>query len=491
MAVLTNETGLRYTVEDSIGVVSGDEVWVALEPNDYSTLGATITTVSRDPISNTRMAKKGTTTDLDSAVEFDADLTESSFNDFASGFLFAEWNELENFEPTGISASGFAHAALASALPVGTLVYSRGNSSSANNGLSVVNGSPTTTLTPTDASLSTETPPDGSRVNVCGVEAASGDIEVDSDGNLTSSTLDFTSLDLVVGMMIFVGDEGTDNTFATAGASSARIKAIEVNKLTLDKKGSSTWATDSGAGKTIRLFFGDFLRNVSLDDGNYVNRTYQFESRFTGIESGDATQYEYSIGNQANSMTLNMPLTDKCTVGFSFVGLDTEVPTGTRKSGTFVPSYDTDAYNTTNDFVKLSLTKYDGTPMAAYFKDLTLVINNNVTPEKVIGRLGAKRMGIGMLDITGTTQVLFTDTSVIAAVRDNETVTLDFCLSNDDGALHFDIPAMTLGGAGKNYARNETVKLDIDSKAFEDGILGYVLGVTNFAYRPAIDEQED
>jgi acetyl-CoA carboxylase carboxyl transferase subunit alpha len=78
--VSTNNVGLAYTVESALGVPGTS--WVQLEPNDITSFGATISKVARNPISARRDRRKGVVTDLDSAVEFEADLTASAFTDF-------------------------------------------------------------------------------------------------------------------------------------------------------------------------------------------------------------------------------------------------------------------------------------------------------------------------------------------------------------------------------------------------------------------------
>ena len=93
--VLTNNVILQYGVETALGVAPIDNSWRALEPNNLSAYGATITTVERRPISADRGRKKGTVTNLESAVEFDGDLTVDAFTDFAEGFVFAEFANKE------------------------------------------------------------------------------------------------------------------------------------------------------------------------------------------------------------------------------------------------------------------------------------------------------------------------------------------------------------------------------------------------------------
>jgi hypothetical protein len=500
-AANTNESIFRYCVEDTPGVISGDEVWYVLEPNDVTNFTSTITTVARNPISIDRAPRKGTITDLEAAVEFDDDLTIESFRNFSDGFLFANWKSQVDTEPTSVSGgagtSDYNHAALSYALAEYTLVYARDFSTSANNGLKIVNAGSTTTVTEVKETLTAEaSPPTGARIDVCGFQGDSGDIRVDADGNITSEVAgyDFTDgtadgrPDFYVGQFIYVGGGTTGTSFATAGSGFARITAIEAHKLTIDKVSSSTWATDTGTGKTIQIFTGDWIRTVAIDHADFLNKTYQFEAEYSDLDDGaGGTEdgFEYIIGCSPNTLTLNMPLTDKATVSWAFIGLDGEPLVDTAKTkGSTVDPTDTAAYNTTSDFARLSLKDLSGNDLGAYFKDLTLTINNNIVPEKVLGTLGSVINSIGDLNITATTQVLFTSADVSTVVRNNITVTLDWVLNNEDGGLYFDLPAITLGTATKSFPRNETVKLDLDINAFKDNTLGYVMSVTDFPYLP-------
>ena len=395
-------------------------------------------------------------------------------------------------------SSAFTHPALSAALSAGDLVYTREMTNSENNGLFLVNGSPTTTNTPVDATLVAETTaPTNSKLELAGFQATSGDLVVDSDGNITSSSFDFTTdvsgEGLIAGMMIYIGDGTTAHSFATAGSGSARIREVAAHKLTLDKQYSSTWAADNGTGKTIRMFIPSWIRNVPLNDDDFLNRTYQFEASYTQLDiSGDGTAdetgYEYAIGNSANQLTLNLPLTDKATVGWTFIGLDQEAATDTRKAADeyWGYSYDTDAYNTTSDFCQLYFYDESSNLIGAYFKDMTVTINNNRTPEKILGTLGAYTMSIGDFTIDISTQVLFENLAAINAVRNNTTVSLSFAVENDDGALHFDFPAMTLGTATKNFARNETIKIDLSGVPYKDTFFGYIISVSDFPYLPLV-----
>ena len=486
MAVRTNTVSLQYAKEDTLGVLPGSPDWKTMEPNEISTYGATITTVARNPISPTRQNRKGAITDLDSAVEIPADLTIDAFNDFAEGFMFSTYSSVPRFDPSAVTASAYTVAS-GGALTQNTLVFARDFAVEGNNGLKVVDSGSTSTSIPIVGGLTVEaSPPAASEVEVCGVRGASGDIEINSDGNIISTTLDFTTLGLTVGQGLFVGGAATANQFAVTGNSGlVRIVAVAANLITIDKT-QQAFSVDDGSGKEIDLYFGPFLRNVDTDAANFNEQSYQFEVTYDGLDAPNSTEYEYAIGNLANTLAINMPLTDKATATFGFIGTDTEVPTPTRKTNAAnaADPNKTAAMNTTNDFLRLRLQQVDETGLASCFKNLTLNISNNVSPEKCVGQLGAISMNFGNFDVSGEMQVQFTDSRVAAAVRNNTTLTMDFAIQNSDGAFYFDIPSITLGDGTKEFPVNETVLINITGNAFVDATLGYTMGITYFPYLP-------
>ena len=105
--VLTNNTAIAVAVETTLGVVDGSSVWAYSEPNTIGQFGATITKVARNPISRNRQRRKGIVTDLDSAVDFEGDLTTSLFDQFIEGFMFANYlGEVER-DPSAVSATAY------------------------------------------------------------------------------------------------------------------------------------------------------------------------------------------------------------------------------------------------------------------------------------------------------------------------------------------------------------------------------------------------
>jgi len=483
MAARTNTISVSYVEEASSGVLPGSPVWKYIQPDDVSTFGATTTTKSRTPISDTRGAKKGAIIDIDSAVEFPCNLTMDSYKDFAKGFMFANWNAQLNFEPTAVSTSAYTVSASGD-LTAGTLVFARDFRDSDNNGLKVVDtGSTATSIVVVETLVVESTPPDDAEVDVVGVQGASADIEFDASGDLISTVLDFTTLGLVQGQGIYIGGSTEGTSFATAADKGyARCKLIEAHKITLDKK-SNTFVVDAGTDKTIQIFIGSFIRDVATSDADFAMQTYQFELQIPGLTGG--TAYEYSKGNLCNTANFNLATSDFANMNFGFIGTDTDIPTTSRASGTWMTPNKVDAMSTTANIVKLRVATSDETLLTTYTKSLDIAINNNISPEKVVGVLGAVDMGYGEFTITGSTEMLFEDSNIVAAIRDNETVTMDFVTKNDDGAIWIDIPSMTFGSGNKSLPRNEIIKIAIDGNAFEDSYYGFSLGTTWFPYIPA------
>jgi hypothetical protein len=183
-------------------------------------------------------------------------------------------------------------------------------------------------------------------------------------------------------------------------------------------------------------------------------------------------------------MTISMPLEDKATIETSFVAKDIEAPTTTRKLGVWSNQKQTEAVNTSADFMRLRVTGADGNGMDTYFKDATLTINNGASPESVLGNLGAAFVNFDNFVVGLETEVVLVNDAVIAAIRNNDTVALTTALRNADGGVVYDVPACTLGDGSLSLPRNEKVKVATTVEAFKDPNLGYTLGVSLFGYLP-------
>lgn len=519
--VLTNFTGLRATIESSVGVLPGSPQWFVVEFETIGAYGATITTVARRPIGTTRGRRKGTVVDLDSSVEFETDLTIDAFTRFAEGFVFSEWANKEfdlrastGTVPPPAVTNGYtidaASALLAGKLQwvtasYGTLVYAKGYSTAANNGLKVLTADVATsgtTVTCGSQGVVAETPPTNASLQVAGVR-----ILDDEDLTLTVSgstaTLvsagaisNWATLGLRAGMFIHIGSADADgvvqNGLGTDGTEVygyARIVSVSSATLNLDKL-SSTLASSAGAASEVQdILFGRFLRNVAVtanaDDNRFLERTYQFEVSYPGLGSGGATEYEYAIGNFANEFAFNLPLVNKATVSFGFIGTNSDAITDSRKTGasTAVAPLRTTAFSSSIDLVSIS-TDLISTVSDVCFKQLTITFLNNVSPEKCLGTLGAVFVNAGLFEVNFEGQMLFTTKEIVNAIRANTTVTFSAIVRNDDGAIVFDMPELTLGGGGREFVVDASVLVNLTGNSFTSNTWGYDVGITVFPVVP-------
>jgi hypothetical protein len=506
--VTTNSTTINVTREASLGVLASTPAWYELEPNTINQFGTTIAKTERSPISRARARRKGVVTDLDSAVELEADVTLEMLRYFVEGFLFTRAVSGDVFFPTASTSAGFTVPALSapqagkliySAGGAKSLIYSRGFVNDGNNGLELLSAAvaPGATNIPVAGNLA-ETP----GVNVlasastAGLRAAPGDLKIDAQGNITSVALDFTTTGLVAGQVIHVGGVSITNQFFNpANIGFARIIAVAPTKLTLAKRdqpfvvddGTSTGT--AGTPVAVDLLFGSFARNVRVGDADYLETPYQFENVSPNLMAGGLPGYEYAIGNWADALSMTIPLSGKATMSLGFVGLDTTKPSSVRAANAANAKAGgrTAAFGTASDIARLRVQDVDETGLTTDFKSVTFTLTNNVAGEKVLAKLGPKYLNAGNIEVDVETQVIFSNPDVIERIRCNRTVGLDWVLRNGDGGAAFDLPTGTLGGGGREYPANQSVLLNTTFMAHQDDpVQGFTCGVSFFPVLPPV-----
>lgn len=497
----SNVTGLRFAEEASLKTLPGSPVWYPLEPNSYSDFGGQLATVARNPINPSRQRKKGVITDLDASGGFNQDLTFNNTSRLLQGFFFAAMRE--KFTTQSLNSAALAMTAITAAaddytaasgltgLVSGDLVLAEGFGVAANNGLKSVNGTSTGTAISVSDALSDEaSPPAAAKLTLVGHEFAAGDLSVVMNGTLaqlTSVAVDMTTLPLIEGEWLYVGGDAAGTQFALNAPGFARIKTITTTYIELDK---TTWTpvADAGATKTVRIWYGSVLKNED-DPALITRRTYNVE-RTLGSD-GSGTMSEYLTGAVPNELTLNIPQADKLTIDLSFVACDNEQRNGATgvKAGARPTLVAEDAYNTSSDFarIKLALVSDDTDilPLFAYATEVKLTVNNNVSPNKAIGVLGAFDTSAGTFEVGGTIEAYFANIEAVAAVRNNSDITLDIILSKDNKGLIVDVPLLSLGDGRLNVEQDQAIKLPLENMAAESPF-GHTLLFQSFPYLPSV-----
>ncbi len=315
-----------------------------------------------------------------------------------------------------------------------------------------------------------------------GIQTAAGDIDVDVTTDplhpaLTSTTLDFTTLGLIPGQAVYIGGDTNLTRFASAGNNGfARVFAVTANRLSFDKT-QNAMANEANAANTVRIFFGDLIKNED-DPDLIVTKTVQFERKVV-------VGYEYLMGSHGNELTINMQTADKITLDLSFVSFDAD-PTEVRKPGQF-PSIRTapEAFNTTSDVVRIRASKQgSASPLFGFVQEMSLAINNNVEPLKAIGVLGAFDASIGDFEVTGDITAYFNDIEAVQAVRNSESLSIDFALAFDNQGWWFDVPLFTGSNGMLNVEKDQAITIPVGIEAAEDPDLHTTLIVCWFPYLP-------
>lgn len=499
----SNVTGLRFAEESSLRTLPGSPVWYPLEPNSYADFGGQISTVARNPINPSRQRKKGVTTDLDASGGFNQDLTFDNTTRLLQGFFFADIREKKTTAPmngtatpiTGVTSASktFAAASGLTGFLANQLVMAKGFSVAANNGLKTVSAASTATAVVTVEALVDEAvPPATAKLTSVGYQFASATADIVMNGSLVrlnraSGTVDLTTLGLIAGEWVYVGGDSVASQF-TNNKGFARINVIAATYIEFDKV-SWTPVAEVGASKTIQLFFGSVLRNEA-DPTLIKRRTFQLERTLGSDANG--VMSEYLVGAVPNELTLNIAQADKVTMDLTFVAVDNEQRTGTLgvKAGTRPTLAPGSAFNTSSDFsrIKLALasnTDAAPTPLFAFATEMSISINNNVSPNKALGVLGAFDTSAGTFEVAGNTTAYFADVTAVQAVRNNSDVTVDVIMLKKNLALLWDIPLLSLGDGRLAVEQDQSITLPLETNAAESKF-GHTLLFQSFSYLPDI-----
>lgn len=391
-------------------------------------------------------------------------------------------------ETTGGSGTGATFSLVNGSRQVfrpGDLVLASNFSTAANNGIKTVTSFDGDTVSVSEAVTDEASPPASAILQTVGRRFADGQIAVELNGKFprivdAAFAVDFTLLGFIPGEWVYLDGFANNTGFA-------RISAIDEGWIEFDK---TDWAPqeEAASGIIATIYFGTIIRNEQ--DPALIKRTsYQIERTLGMDENGMMS--EYLIGAVANEFTLNVAQADKVTVDMGFVAIDDEKRTGLQgvKAGTRPSLIVEDAYNTSSDFSRIKLASVDPldpnpVPLFAFATDMTLTINNSVTPNKAIGIMGGFDTSAGTFQVGGSITAYFASISAVQAVRNNADITLDFIMVKAGKGFLFDVPLLSLGNGRLNVEQDQAITLPLDISAAENKF-GNTLTVQVFPYLPA------
>jgi hypothetical protein len=279
----------------------------------------------------------------------------------------------------------------------GDLIWAKGFGDAANNGLKNVTGTPDENAVGVTQDLVDDATPTGT-ISRVGFKFAAGDLDVSAPGGgvlpkYTTTTKDLTELGLSPGDFIFTGGDTAITAFTNSENNGfKRVLSIDTNEIVIDKS-DSTMITEASTTETIELYVGRLLKN---EIGTLIKR------RSYNLERPTAHQAEYLEGAIPSELTANYSTADKINLDVTFVAADHTQRTAAQglKVGSRPDLVEADAFNTSSDFTRIRLAAYDGTneaptPLFAFVQEMTMAINNNLSPAKALGVLGAFEVTAG------------------------------------------------------------------------------------------------
>jgi hypothetical protein len=266
------------------------------------------------------------------------------------------------------------------------------------------------------------------------------------------------------------------------------VKSISANALVLDDT-TFAGASETSSGTTLQIFFGTVIRNEN-DPASIKRTSYNIERQLGSDANG--VQSEYLEGAIPNEFTLTIPQAEKLNADLTFIAMDNTQRDGATgiKTGTRVSAPSEQAFNTSSDIYRIKLNIVDPetlnpTSLFAFVSEASIAINNNVTPTKAIGVLGAFDATAGDFEVSGSVTAYFSDVAAVSAVRNNSDVALNAIFGRDNAGFVVDMPLISLGGGRVSVEKDNPITIPVETNAAENA-QGYTLLTTFLPYLPDV-----
>ena len=348
---------------------------------------------------------------------------------------------------------------------IGHLVRHTGFGQAANNGLFRVSTGGSTSYICAGAGMANETAPAAAaRSKVVGFQGASGDITATATG-LGSTALDFTTLGLAVGQWIKIGGTGAAFQFNTGLLNTwARITAIAATALTLDNLPPG-WTTDAGTGKTIRVFFGDRLRNGTTQSSHTIERGFLGQSTPTYISQ---------VGQVAMQGEFRFEKKRPITGSFTFMGLGGAEST-TTLDASVDPAPSIASFPIFAGSADVGRVAEAGAQLTTpnWCSSIALSINNNGRMIEALDSVAAVDVGEGECAVSAQLMTYFGSRALYTKLLAGTPTSLSWRVVKANRAMVFGIPRGTMvEGSPNAQAKNQDVMLTTRVQASRDDLTG-------------------
>ena len=417
-----------------------------------------------DPIKNMQASSGGINFEVSYPLD-DTPLAEcirsAMFNPWINRPLFFNDGVADSvITDAGTVANTYSVTSGGASVVVGMLVRASGFTQTANNQIFRAASSTGTTIVGTGLSLVAEAIPAATaRLKVVGFQGASGDITATASG-LGSTALNFTTLGLGIGDWLKVGGTAAGDQFAVPALNDwVRVSgAVTATAIPLDNLPVG-WAVNAGAGKTIKIWYGDQIQNGTTPSSMTIER---------GFLGQTIPTYIVNTGMQVGTATFNIVSKAKLTGSFAFTGM------GGGESAV--------ALSATPDAATTSLVMaananvgrlgVNGSQLVGpnWAKEVSFVIDNNLRTIESVDQASPVAVREGECKVTGKMSTYFGSDTELAAFYAGTTRPINTRIAKAGQAIIFQVPRATYRGGGNPNAtaKNTDVMLDFDFQASFD-----------------------
>lgn len=403
-------------------------------------------------------------------MSYPVDLSPES--DFIRSAMYSAWVNTPTRDNDGVADSVITGITTAgtvltvttgAAFVVGQLARFSGFGVAGNNGVfKVTTGSATVPAFVGSGITDEAVPPAAARVKVVGFVGAASDITAAAAG-LASTALDFTTLGLLPGMWLKIDSTTSAMGFATTANNDwVRISgAITATAIPLDNLPSG-WGVDAGTGKTIRVYFGDYIQNGTTQTSFTIERGFMDQTTPT---------YIVNTGMVVDSYDVAMTSKNKITGSVGFIGMGGSQ--GTVALDASVDALQTGQVMAANANVGRIAEAGSTLTSPNWAKELKFNIKNNNRALEAVDSASPVGVNSGECKVTGSINTYFGSNATLTKFYNGTVTAINSRVTKNSQALIWQFPRVTLKGGGNPQAsgKNTDVMASFDFDASKDTVL--------------------
>jgi hypothetical protein len=377
----------------------------------------------------------------------------------------------------GITADevGDAGVTIVESLPVGSLVRALGFTASANNGYHVVNGTPSGVSIPVATDLTTEaSPATTSQLFHVGRRAAASDIvAVTGPNGITSTLLNFLTLDLAPGDWIKLN--GTGGTWPVANNGWYRVLSVAAASIVFDVVPTG-FAANSGASATVDIYHGERIIN------GVTRQSFALEREFS---DQSPVLFQYLNGFVVDQLVLTGASQSIVGANFTFVGATSAFQDSGRFAGaTSIAASAFNVLNTSSNVARIARggVQLIGAGTKNVVTEFSLTVKNNIRRKNAFGFVGAADVEAGECSVTGSLTAFFDDKTIAEQVVNNNETSVDARYVDGSGRLFVvDCPRIKYSAGQPTVAgKNQDVTINPNFTAILHATFGYTVKFMRF-----------